>query len=184
MTAASAVNPARVNQSAVTAYIGLGANLGDPVAQLDAAVQAMGQHQQIQLLKLSKVYRSQPHGPQDQPDYYNAVLQIKTTLPPGDLLVLLQAIEKENGRQRDQQTRRWGARTLDLDIILYDNLTMNSKSLVIPHPRAYCREFVIQPLMDLDKTLEIPTFGKVEQLAASLPINTMQVIRHVTTDYN
>lgn len=169
---------------AVTAYVALGANLGDPMAQLEAAIQALGQHRQIQLIKLSKVYRSQPHGPQNQPDYYNAVLQIKTTLAPQDLLTVLQSIEKDNGRRRDKSTPHWGARTLDLDIVLYDNLVMNSETLVIPHPRAYCREFVIQPLIDLDKRLEIPTFGKVEQLAASLPINTMQVIRHVTTDYN
>ncbi|MBS9778103.1 MAG: 2-amino-4-hydroxy-6-hydroxymethyldihydropteridine diphosphokinase [Gammaproteobacteria bacterium] len=162
------------------AYIALGANLGKPLSQLDSAAQALQKCPDIECVAMSKVYATKPHGPQDQPDYTNAVLEISTTLTPIELLDVIHAIEKENGRVRNQ---RWGARTLDLDIILYGDISLETEKLTIPHPRAHEREFVIGPLADLDNTLLIPPYGSVSELKKQLPIHTMEVIRNVTT-YN
>lgn len=171
----------QLNEHNVVAYIALGANLGNPVQQLDTASLAIQAHPRMQRLKMSKIYRSKPHGPQNQNDYYNAVLQIETTLEPLSLLTELQRIETENGRVRDKTTLRWGPRTLDLDIILYNALTLTSDVLTIPHPMAHCREFVVQPLIDLDDRLHLGERGHVVDLAKQLPIDSMQVIRDVTT---
>lgn len=168
----------------VVAYIALGANLGNPLQQIDNSIVAINNHPEMHCLKLSKVYRSKPHGPQAQNDYHNAVLMIETTLEPLQLLDSLQQIESEHGRVRDKNTLRWGPRTLDLDIILYNNLVINTERLTIPHKMAHCREFVIQPLIDLDDTLSIVGQGRVVELAKQLPIETMQVIRDVTTYYD
>lgn len=173
MTATTADKPVR-------AFIALGANLGEPLAQLDSATAAINQHPQIVCLRMSRVYGSKPHGPQDQPDFTNAVLEINTTLSAEQLLDVLQEIEQQHGRVRHEH---WGARTLDLDILLFGNQIIATPRLTIPHPRAGEREFVIQPLADLDDKLNIPNQGNVGQLLQQLPIETMEIIRDVTTDY-
>lgn len=176
MTAATSV----ANLQGVRAFVALGANLGEPLAQLDSAVAAIDQHPQIDCLSMSRVYLSKPQGPQDQPDFTNAVLEIHTRLSAEQLLDVLQQIEDNHGRERHQ---RWGARTLDLDIIVFANQCIHSPRLIIPHPRAYEREFVIQPLADLDENLVIPGQGNVGELLQQLPITTMEIIRDVTTHY-
>ncbi len=164
----------------VRAFIALGANLGEPLAQLDSAVAALNQQPGVTCIAMSKVYLSKPHGPQDQPDFTNAVVEIRTVLSAEQLLDTLQAIEFKHGRKRQEH---WGARTLDLDIILFGNQQINTPRLTIPHPRASEREFVIRPLADLDADLVIASRGRVKDLLKRLPVNTMETIRNVTTDY-
>jgi 2-amino-4-hydroxy-6-hydroxymethyldihydropteridine diphosphokinase len=134
-----------------TSYIGLGSNLSgsmvDPLHQLNRAVQRLSDHPHIYEITLSSFYSTSPIGPQDQPDYINAVARLNTELLPLQLLDYLQEIESEHDRKRQQ---RWGARTLDLDILTYENLEIASHRLTIPHPRMEERAFVLVPLLELD----------------------------------
>jgi len=130
----------------ICAYIGLGANLDNPAGQLARAVVAINELPQCVIQTVSSVYRSPPMGPQDQPDYLNAVLALMTGLTPTALLVALQGIENAQGRQRGE---RWGARTLDLDILLYGDQVVAEPQLQIPHPGLRQRDFVLQPLLEL-----------------------------------
>lgn len=134
-----------------TVYIALGSNLDNPLEQLKQAVsslQKLGED-----LVVSPFYGSKPLGPQDQPDYVNAVVEIRTDLPPCKLLDELQRIENEQGRVR---LRRWGERTLDLDILLYGDEQIETERLTIPHYDMHNREFVIVPLYDLNPDLILP----------------------------
>lgn len=135
------------------AYIGLGSNLSNPQMQLVQAMSAMAALPACRDLKTSSFYRSRPMGPQDQPEYLNAVASLETNLAPEALLDALQAIEKAQGRVRDE---RWGARTLDLDILLYGDELISSDRLTIPHPGLPEREFVLYPLYELAPDLVIP----------------------------
>ncbi|WP_412972266.1 2-amino-4-hydroxy-6-hydroxymethyldihydropteridine diphosphokinase [Glaciecola sp. MF2-115] len=129
------------------AYIGLGSNMGNPVQQLQSAFQAIDEHSQMTLLAKSHLYASSPMGPQDQPDYVNAVCKIKTSLQPQELLATLQSIENQQDRKRNGE--RWGPRTLDLDILLYNDLALNTKNLTVPHYGMKNREFVLVPLFEI-----------------------------------
>lgn len=149
------------------AYIGLGANLGEPAAQIRSARSALAGHPEIREIACSRLYRSTPLGPSDQPPYVNAVMAVATTLEPHALLKILQQVEQKHGRTRDGQ--RWGPRTLDLDLLLFDQSVINSEVLQLPHPGIAEREFVLQPLMDLAPNLEIPGLGTVERLLAACP---------------
>jgi 2-amino-4-hydroxy-6-hydroxymethyldihydropteridine diphosphokinase len=154
-------------QGRAVAYIGLGANLGDPAAQLRSARAALAGHPAIVEIACSRLYRSAPLGPGDQPPYINAVMAVATTLEPLALLKVLQQVEQQHGRTRDGQ--HWGPRTLDLDLLLYDQSVIDSKELQIPHPGIAEREFVLQPLLDLAPRLEVPGLGPVELLLATCP---------------
>jgi 2-amino-4-hydroxy-6-hydroxymethyldihydropteridine diphosphokinase len=138
------------------AYIGLGSNLSDPQMQLEQALSALAALPACRELKASSFYRSRPMGPQDQPEYINAVASLETDLGPEALLDALQAIEKAQGRVRDE---RWGSRTLDLDILLYGDELLGSDRLTIPHPGLPEREFVLYPLYELAPDLVIPGQG-------------------------
>lgn len=147
----------------VRAFIGLGSNLENPIAQLDDAIEAMKQLQTIGLMRVSSCYKSKPMGPQDQDDYINAVVEIETELEAEALLDILQQIEQQQGRIR---TRHWGPRTLDLDILLYGNMEINTERLVIPHPGITERNFVLFPLVELvGDEFVIPGKGPVGKLA-------------------
>jgi 2-amino-4-hydroxy-6-hydroxymethyldihydropteridine diphosphokinase len=131
-----------------TAYVALGSNLGLPEVQLHEAVLALKSMALSKNASLSKWYKSKAiGGPADQPDYINAVCRLETNLSPIQLLKALQNIERQAGRTRDV---RWGPRTLDLDIIWYENFTSDTPTLTIPHPRAHQRAFVLRPLADLE----------------------------------
>ncbi|MEP4486796.1 MAG: 2-amino-4-hydroxy-6-hydroxymethyldihydropteridine diphosphokinase [Halioglobus sp.] len=132
-----------------TTYIGLGSNLNDPASQLRQATSAIASLKGCTVEAASRVYRSAAVGPGEQPDYLNAVLRLDTTLQPLALLHALQAIETAHGRTREV---RWGARTLDLDILLFGELTSTSTALTLPHPRMHERLFVLRPLLDLCDT--------------------------------
>ncbi|MCU4351530.1 2-amino-4-hydroxy-6-hydroxymethyldihydropteridine diphosphokinase [Acinetobacter ursingii] len=131
----------------VVTYIGMGSNLGDSRQILQYAVQRLKDLGQVQV---SRLYQSPPMGPQDQPHYYNAAAQLITSLEPLDLLDQLQRIEQEAGRVR---LRRWGERTLDLDLLIYTEQDIQNQRLTVPHPGLLERDFVIVPLLDIDADL-------------------------------
>ncbi|MBN9628066.1 MAG: 2-amino-4-hydroxy-6-hydroxymethyldihydropteridine diphosphokinase [Acidovorax sp. SCN 65-28] len=128
-----------------TAYIGLGANLGDAPAALRAAIQALAALPGTQLLQCSALYRSAPVDATG-PDFYNAVAALRTSLPPHELLVALQSIEAAAGRERPYRN---APRTLDLDILLFDGLAIDTPKLTVPHPRMHERAFVLLPLAEI-----------------------------------
>ncbi|GGD59250.1 2-amino-4-hydroxy-6-hydroxymethyldihydropteridine diphosphokinase [Lacimicrobium alkaliphilum] len=136
------------------AYVGLGSNLADPRQQLLAALRALHQSEEIRLLGCSSFYQSVPMGPQDQPDFINAVAQLDTVLPAHDLLDLMQSIEQQQGRQR--KAERWGARTLDLDLLLFGSQQIDTTRLRVPHYGLAEREFVLYPLSELSPDLVLP----------------------------
>lgn len=136
------------------AYIGLGSNLDNPIYQIKKALQTLKTLPKTQLETQSSLYRSVPLGPQDQPDYINAVAILRTQLTPETLLSQLQELEKQQGRVRT--TQRWGPRTLDLDMLLYDRVQSKHPSLTLPHPALQNRAFVLYPLYECEPTLVLP----------------------------
>lgn len=140
-------------------YIGLGSNLGDSLTTLCSALATLRSHPAIHHLQVSRLYRSKPIGPQDQPDYWNAAACFHTPLTPQAVLTLLLTIEQQHGREREKQVH-WGARTLDLDVLLYDQLIITTPELIIPHPYLTERAFVVFPLLDLNPDLILPS-GKL-----------------------
>ena len=151
----------------VRAYIGLGSNLLSPVRQVRRAIAELAQLPASRLVAVSPLYRSLPMGPAEQPDYINAVAVIDTRLTPLDLLDGLQAIE--NAHQRQRGAVRWGPRTLDLDLLLFAGERINNERLTVPHPGIVERNFVLQPLLDIDATLQLPNGETVQQLLNALP---------------
>jgi 2-amino-4-hydroxy-6-hydroxymethyldihydropteridine diphosphokinase len=147
----------------ITAYIGLGSNLDDPLNQIEQAALELAALPGCQLLALSPRYRSAPMGPADQPDYINAVAALATQLEPLALLDALQAIEQQHGRQR---LLRWGARTLDLDLLLYGEQTIDHPRLMVPHPGMLERAFVLVPLADIAAQLVLADGQNVATLAS------------------
>lgn len=150
-------------------YIGLGANLVEPVAQLQAAVTALGQLPETELVQVSRFYSSKPMGPQDQPDYVNAVAALNTRLTPLALLHALQQIELAHGRQR--KAERWGPRTLDLDILLFGMQQIDHPELTVPHYGMRVREFVLYPLAELAPDLILPDGVALNSLLQQVPLN-------------
>jgi 2-amino-4-hydroxy-6-hydroxymethyldihydropteridine diphosphokinase len=158
----------RCEQTIVTAFLGLGANLGGRLATLQGARQALADHPQVELAASSPLYETAPvGGPAGQQLYFNAVLQINTTLPPRPLLAHCQAVEEVFGRQREE---RWGARTLDIDLLLYGPLQLDEPDLQLPHPRLHQRRFVLAPLAELAPQLPHPRLGsRIDHLLGTLP---------------
>jgi len=148
----------------VSAYIGLGSNLGEPAKQLQQALDSLANIKQIKHIASSPWYRSTAVGPGNQPDYINAVASLKTCLSPHALLEAMQAIENQQGRIRDI---RWGARTLDLDLLLYADITLHSDTLILPHPEISHRGFVLKPLHDLNPSIHLPDGASVAQLLSA-----------------
>jgi 2-amino-4-hydroxy-6-hydroxymethyldihydropteridine diphosphokinase len=159
-----------------TAYIGLGSNLEEPLRQIRRALGALAGLPETRLVKRSSLYRSKPVGPLGQPDYVNAVACVETSLSPHDLLSELQALETAQGRRRDGP--RWGARTLDLDILLYGALRLDDERLTIPHPRMTERAFVLVPLREIAPALVVPGAGRVADLAARVPASDVSLPEH------
>ena len=138
------------------AYIALGANLGERLETLRAAVRGLAAHTDITVLRTSPVYETKAHTPvpgEAQPPYLNAVVEVETTLPPPVLLAYCHDLERAAGRTR---RARWAPRTLDLDLLLYGSETRTTPDLTLPHPRMADRRFVLQPLADLAPTLHLP----------------------------
>ncbi len=151
------------------AYIGLGSNLATPETQINAARNAIAGLAGVSERAFSSLYRSPPMGPQDQPDYINAVMAIETDLSAIELLRHLQQIELDHGRVRKDE--RWGPRTLDLDILLYGQNIIDQPDLIVPHYGLAERAFVLYPLQEIAPVLEIPGQGKITDLLASCPLD-------------
>ncbi|MDN5891229.1 MAG: 2-amino-4-hydroxy-6-hydroxymethyldihydropteridine diphosphokinase [Psychrobacter sp.] len=144
------------NVNWITCYVGLGSNLanelGSPVEHLQQAIATMREHEDIREVTVSSFYASAPMGPQDQPDFVNAVAGFETTLPPSELLAFCQQLEKQAMRAR---LRHWGERSLDVDILLYGEVQITEPQLTIPHAGLAKRNFVLIPLRELAPTVVI-----------------------------
>lgn len=150
-------------------YVALGSNLDNPIQQIKQALPALKQMPKTTLLSHSALYRSAPLGGAPQPDYINAVAVLRTQLSPLALLSQLQTIETQQGRIRSAQ-QRWGPRTLDLDILLYDNKQSSDPVLTLPHPGLCQRNFVLYPLYECAPQLRLPNGQRLQDLiAASSP---------------
>lgn len=148
-------------------YIGIGSNLGDSVANVNSALKQLSIHPQLKLLSRSGLYSSKPHGPQNQPDYVNAVAAITTELPAMDLLHALFHIENNHGRER-LSDQRWGPRTLDLDLLLYGDSIIDEPDLTVPHPYLCERSFVVYPLSELSPELILPNGVRLQDCKQQL----------------
>lgn len=135
--------------------IALGSNLGDSLAILRGALAALDQHPDIAVVACSRVYQTAPVGP-PQPDYLNACALLRSHLAPAELLHLLLAVERQFGRERRE---RWGARRLDLDLLLFDDLIIETAELEVPHPRMWERAFVLVPLAEVAPDWQNPRSG-------------------------
>lgn len=148
------------------AYIGLGSNIGNRGENLKKAVEMLDRHRQIKVVKRSSIYETAPVGYTDQPDFLNAVVGIETILSPRELLKVTKAIEEELKRKRKI---KWGPRTIDLDILLYDNLFMDEQHLKLPHPEITNRAFVLVPLFEIAAGLTLPGGKKIQDLIKEIP---------------
>lgn len=154
----------RKHELGVPAYIGLGSNLDRPIEQLRAGLKALAALPSTTLESCSAFYLTAPIGRSDQPDFVNAACRLHTTLAPAELLRHLLAIETAHGRRR---VETGGPRTLDLDLLLYDDRTCHEPGLTLPHPRLHERAFVLYPLHELAPTLVIPGRGALVQLLSA-----------------
>lgn len=135
------------------AYLSIGSNIGDRLETFQSAIQLLDRNDKIRLEDVSSIYETDPVGYTDQACFLNAVIKITTSLNPEELLQTCLFIESELGRKREI---RWGPRTLDLDILLYNQENIETESLIVPHPRMQERAFVIIPLMELDPNIKLP----------------------------
>jgi 2-amino-4-hydroxy-6-hydroxymethyldihydropteridine diphosphokinase len=148
-----------------TAYVALGANLGKPLDQLNQAITLVNKLPDTAVVAAASIYQSIAIGPGEQPDYLNSAAQIVTELNPSELLAALHAIEETLGRVR---TVHWGERTLDLDLLLYENIISTAPTLTVPHPRMNGRNFVIYPLLEIAPTLVLPNGESIKTVAQKL----------------
>ncbi|NTV94245.1 MAG: 2-amino-4-hydroxy-6-hydroxymethyldihydropteridine diphosphokinase [Thiobacillus sp.] len=155
------------------AYVALGANLDDPVRQIETARTELAKLDATRLLGFSSLYASKPHGYSDQPDYVNAVAELETGLTPRALLDHLLDIERRHGRER---TFRNSPRTLDLDILLYDDLRLDECGLHIPHPRMHERAFVLLPLAEIAPDAVLPGRGNAAGALAGVARDSVRLL--------
>jgi len=151
----------------VRAYVGLGANLGDREATLRRALELLRERPGVDVVAVSSFRETDPVGYLDQPRFVNAAAALETELAPRDLLDALLAVERELGRTRDGP--RFGPRTIDLDLLVYEDATLDEPGLVLPHPRLHERRFVLEPLAEIAPGLVVDGLGAVEALLRSAP---------------
>ena len=161
----------------IVAYISLGSNLEQPEHQVLSAVEEIATIPNTILTEISRLYRSAPVGPGEQDDYINAVVEVETTLSPLALLDALQAIEVKHGRKR---IVRWGARTLDLDILLYGSECIDSERLTVPHKEMHWRNFVLMPLADINPLLSLPNGESLQELLQDAGQDGLIAYREIT----
>jgi 2-amino-4-hydroxy-6-hydroxymethyldihydropteridine diphosphokinase len=147
------------------AYVGLGGNLGPREVTLLRAVALLAETEGVDVLQVSQLRETEPFGVVDQPAYLNGAVAIDTTLTPHELLGRLLEIERELGRVRDV---RWGPRTIDLDLLVYGDRSVDEPGLHVPHPRLAERRFALEPLAELDPALDIPGLGNVSAALSAL----------------
>ncbi|WP_312687354.1 2-amino-4-hydroxy-6-hydroxymethyldihydropteridine diphosphokinase [Kosakonia sp.] len=148
------------------AYIALGSNLASPLDQVNAAIVAIGEIPQSHIVAVSSLYRTPPLGPPDQPDYLNAAVALETELAPEALLDHTQRIELQQGRVR--KAERWGPRTLDLDIMLFGELSLNTARLTVPHYDMKNRGFMLWPLFEIAPDLHFPDGASLQAILTQL----------------
>ena len=166
-----------MGQPSHISYVGLGSNLADPVSQVVRALDALDTLPQTRLLQASSLYRSAPVGYLDQPDFINAVAQVETGLAPRALLDALLALELECGRTREFQN---APRTLDLDVLMYDDLVHHEHGLTVPHPQMHLRAFVLQPLLEIAPDCIIPGVGSAADALAACAGQQLERLEHAT----
>ncbi len=149
------------------AFVGLGSNLGDPEELIRSALELLGAEAGIEVVGVSSLRETDPVGYEDQPRFLNGAAELATELPPQELLERLLAIERRLGRVRGEGLR-FGPRTIDLDLLLYGQETVQEPGLTLPHPRLHERRFALEPLAELDPALEVPGRGPVQALLAGL----------------
>ncbi|MFT5131951.1 MAG: 2-amino-4-hydroxy-6-hydroxymethyldihydropteridine diphosphokinase [Gammaproteobacteria bacterium] len=157
----------------LSCYIGLGSNIEQPRQQIIRAIAELSTLKSSKLLCVSSLYQSKPLGPQDQPDYVNAVAKLETSLPAGNLLALLQDIELAHDRVRGEH---WGPRTLDLDLLLYGDEQIKSEHLTVPHPEIRNRNFVLIPLSEISAELTIPGMGTLVNMVTQVDRSGLEII--------
>lgn len=146
-----------ITRSKHVVYIGLGSNMGDKGEYLFGAVEALDQFDDIEVKKISTLIETKPYGNENQDDFLNGAIKVETMLSPRELLKVCQKLEDEAGRVREEH---WGPRTLDLDILIYDDLIMETEELVIPHPDMMNRDFVLKPMTEIASNFVHPVTGK------------------------
>ena len=147
-------------------YIALGSNLEEPSQQIYKAINLIDAIDELPVIHASSLYKTKPIGKFDQPDFINAAVQVEGDISPENLHAALQDIETQAGRIRVELNE---PRTLDLDILLIDDLIMKTKKLTVPHPRMHQRQFVIVPLFEINQKLNIPGIGSIDEIKKSLP---------------
>lgn len=168
-------------QSSFSAYLALGSNLNNPIAQLEKALIIFQKSNQIDLIQFSSIYQSPPFDLSDQPDYFNLVCEIKTILNPTDLLNFIKNIEKQMGRVG---AARWSARIIDIDILIYNNSVFETSELTIPHKQLIKRNFFLEPLIEItSQEVEFIPFGKLKNYLKKIKagikkIKTVEKIHH------
>jgi 2-amino-4-hydroxy-6-hydroxymethyldihydropteridine diphosphokinase len=153
---------------ASTVYIGIGSNLGEPVQQVIDVLPLLDGITSTCLRTHSSLYKTAALSDIEQKDYINAVARLETSLTPTALLLELQAIEQAFYRQRDEHIK-WGPRTMDLDILLFDALQMNDSHLILPHPEIQNRRFVLEPLLEIARDIYLPGLGSLSYLLTQAP---------------
>ena len=152
-------------------YLSLGSNLGDRAATLEAALRALKGFGDVRINRRSSLYETAPMGKTDQPDFYNIVIEVETALSPEVLLDRCQEVERALGRVRGA---RWGPRTVDVDILLYDRDTVSSERLIIPHPEMLRRRFVLEPLIEIAPDAVLPDGAPIAPYLAHVRDQTVR----------
>lgn len=155
-------------------YIGLGSNMGDCLQIINTAIESLGLMKSTNLIKTSSLYISKPIGQIEQENYINAVSKLETSLTSLQLLNKLQALENDSGRVRNE---RWGPRTLDLDILMYNDEIIRTSCLTVPHPEMANRSFVLVPLAEIEPDCVIPKVGTVNSLIKKINLNNLVMIK-------
>jgi 2-amino-4-hydroxy-6-hydroxymethyldihydropteridine diphosphokinase len=153
----------------VRAYVGVGANLGDREGAIRRAVELLAAEPGVEVAGVSTLRETEPWGPVEQPRYLNGAVALDTELDPRDLVVVLLDVERRLGRDRAAEVR-FGPRTLDLDLLVQDDLVRDEPGLTLPHPRLHERRFALEPLAELDPELVVPGRGTVAELLAALDV--------------
>jgi 2-amino-4-hydroxy-6-hydroxymethyldihydropteridine diphosphokinase len=156
------------------AYIAVGANLDDPLARVQESFECLANIRATKLMARSRLFRTAPLGPRDQPDFINAVVGVVTQLTPADLLFELKALEKALGRQTPVVT--WGPRHIDFDLLVFGSQRFESETLTLPHPGVPVRNFVLYPLLDIAPELIVPGHGRVHELAKRVCADGISVL--------
>ena len=147
-------------------YLGIGSNKNHPYFRINTVLKQINRIKSTNIVKKSSLYVTKPLGPQAQPNFINSVIKIKTNLSPDELLGELQKLEKLHNRKK---TKRWGPRSMDIDILIYNKIIMNTEKLVIPHPGLEYRDFVLIPLYEITSYgYEVPKYGKIKTLIKNL----------------